>query len=120
MNVCFGQSVKKMRGCKYGGVDEKGCNVYGTNGTLEAPSRSKVMLEKRRRTWSIKAQSRDCAWVCCGKAIDCGGLRKGLCSKYGTTGTHVHLIPPAAKLERMRLKKGRERKKQKRAQSKKK
>jgi hypothetical protein len=83
-----------------GGICEDMCSVFGKK---EAPSMSEVARQRRYRTWSKSGLTRDCAWACCGMAVDCGGLIKNDCSKYGIDGTHVDSRPSEDEMKQMRL-----------------
>ena len=71
----------------------------------DAPASVKLLLGRHKDA--------RCPWSpYCGKAIDCGGKRKNLCSVFGTGGSREHEKPSDAALaaakRRMRAKKKRE------------
>ena len=74
---------------------EDTCTMYSKGiGTHETPSMRDILSQRRRHTWTGRALIQDCAWgSLCGKAVDCGGLSKEKCEKYGSNGTHVHEKP---------------------------
>ena len=67
-----------------GGVSYELCKTYGTNGTKTAPSSTELSYQQRLHTWSDYEKKKNCFWFpFCGKALDCGGKTKVLCSKFG-------------------------------------
>ena len=67
-----------------GGVRHELCKTYGTNGTKTTPSSTELSYQQRLHTWSDYEKKKNCFWFpFCGKALDCGGKTKGLCSKFG-------------------------------------
>ena len=67
-----------------GGVRHELCKTYGTNGTKTAPSSTELSFQKRLHTWSDYEKKKNCFWYpFCGKALDCGGKTRDLCSKFG-------------------------------------
>ncbi|KAL7529943.1 hypothetical protein ACHAXR_003236 [Thalassiosira sp. AJA248-18] len=73
------------------GVSMELCKVYGRNGTKPAPSKAELEYQKRLCTWSEKTKTQPCYWnpFCNMLAIECGGINKASCSKYGTNGTET-------------------------------
>ena len=100
-----------------GGIRVETCNLYGMNGTQETPPMNEVIHQRRLRDWSRQACIQDCAWVCCGKAILCGGLTKEKCSKYGKNGTHVDSRPTEEEMVKAKRVKEAARQRARRAQN---
>lgn len=92
---CFFWPICKSNARVCGGTGEDTCTMYSKGiGTHKTPSMREISSQRRRHTWTGKALVQDCAWgSLCGKAVDCGGIIREKCEKYGTNGTHVHEKP---------------------------
>lgn len=66
------------------------CTYYGKHGKETPPSKSEFDRQKRLHTWKPDQKKKACVWhpYCESKQVDCGGVRRNLCSKYGNDGTH--------------------------------
>ena len=84
-----------------GGITEESCKVYGKDGTKTPPSKTALESSKRDMTWTGKSRTQNCYWYpyCNNKAIDCGGIGKAKCSKYGDGGTHFAQRPTDEELK---------------------
>ena len=77
-----------------GGNTLQSCNVYGTNGTKATPTKTELESAIRQHSYVGRGRTRNCYWYpFCGKAIECGGMDKLRCSKYGAGGTNVNERP---------------------------
>ncbi|EJK51334.1 hypothetical protein THAOC_29500 [Thalassiosira oceanica] len=83
--------------------------------SMNAPTDAELRKQLRQKTWAPAAFNGQCPWGC-GKAGDCGGIRKNLCEKYGDEGTHADSRPTEAEVKQMKKDREKIRKAQKRAQ----
>ena len=74
------EDVKEIYKDAYVDIDKRLDSLIGFT---EPPPTKKV----KPREYSEKARHQRCAWVVCGKAIECGGFTKEACKVYGKLGT---------------------------------
>ena len=81
---------------------KEGCKTYGKNGTKDTPSEKELQYQIRLKCWSISKQEQKCYWYpfCENKCLDCGGIRKEECSKYGDNGSHKNERPTPSDLKK--------------------
>lgn len=69
---------------------------------------------KPKRKFTEKAKCQKCAWVICGRAIDCGGFTQDKCKIFGVNGIHKASKPSLEDIDHARKKKDAERKRNER------
>ena len=85
-----------------GGSTKEGCRTYGKDGIKDTPSEEELQYQIRLKCWSKSKQEQKCYWYpfCENKCLDCGGIRKAECTKYGDDGSHKNERPPELELNK--------------------
>ena len=91
------EDVKEIYKDAYVDIDKRLDSLIGF--TEPSPTKKTKKKVKPREYWE-KAQHQLCAWVVCGKAIECGGFTKKACKVYGKHGKKEP--PPKDEIERAR------------------
>lgn len=78
------EDVKEIYKDAYVDIDKRLDSLIGFT---EPPPTKKTKKKVKPREYSEKARHQRCAWVVCGKAIECCGFTKEACKVYGKLGT---------------------------------
>ena len=101
---CKWYPLCRLKVSECGGYQKGLCKVYGTNGTIQPPTKDTFDSYVREAGYANKAKTHRCAWypVCTMKAWQCGGYHRQGCKVYGLNGARADEAPLDEELKRLK------------------